>query len=119
MEIFNGMKVILKKEVAVIVENSRQMVLSGKNLSEGLKKGRGIIPTIMIKLIEAGEKSGSLEKSLHEVSDFLDYEVSNMLKTATALLEPVMLVVVGVLVGGMMMAIIAPIYGMIGQVGQR
>lgn len=111
--------VVLKKEVAVIVEQSRKMVLSGKNLSEGLKTGRGIIPTIMIKLIEAGERSGSLEKSLHEVSDFLEYEVSSMLKTATALLEPIMLVVVGVLVGGMMMAIIAPIYGLISTVSSH
>ncbi|PIY69471.1 hypothetical protein COY90_00465 [Candidatus Roizmanbacteria bacterium CG_4_10_14_0_8_um_filter_39_9] len=111
--------VVLKKEVAVIIEQSRKMVLSGKNLSEGLKTGKGIIPNIMIKLIEAGERSGSLEKSLHEVSDFLEYEVASMLKTATALLEPVMLVVVGVLVGGMMMSIIAPIYGLISTVSSH
>jgi type II secretory pathway component PulF len=73
----------------------------------------------MIKIVEAGEKSGTLDKSLHDVSDYLDYEVASSVKTATALLEPVMLVVVGVLVGGMMMAIIAPIYGLIGSVAAR
>ncbi len=54
-----------------------------------------------------------------EISEFLDYQVSAKLKTATALLEPILLVAIGGLVGGMMLAIIAPIYGLIGQVGGR
>ena len=56
---------------------------------------------------------------MQDTSEYLDYQVSKTLKTLTALLEPIMLVVVGVLVGGMMLAIIAPIYNMIGQVGTR
>ncbi len=52
-----------------------------------------------------------------DVSEYLDYQVSGTLKTLTALIEPIMLVGVGILVGGMMMAIIAPIYQLIGQVG--
>jgi type IV pilus assembly protein PilC len=67
--------------------------------------------------VEAGEKSGTLDKSMLDISNYLDYEVSNTLKTLTSILEPVMLVVVALSVGGMMMAIIAPIYGMISQVG--
>ena len=73
----------------------------------------------MIRMIEAGEETGSLDKSMQGTSDYLDYQVSNTLRTVTALLEPIMLVFVGVLVGGMMLAIIAPIYGLIGQVGSR
>ncbi|MGH9856854.1 MAG: type II secretion system F family protein, partial [Acidobacteriota bacterium] len=76
-------------------------------------------PPIMIKIIEAGERSGSLDKSMLDVSEYLDYQVSNSLKTVTALIEPIMLVGVGILVGGMMMAIIAPIYQLIGSVGAR
>lgn len=93
------------------------MVSSGKRLSEGFKGTNGLIPSIMIKLIEAGEKTGTLDKSMQDVSEFLDYQVSGTLKTITALMEPVMLVLVGIAVGGMMMAIIAPIYSLIGQVG--
>ena len=95
------------------------MVLSGKKISDGLKLAKGKIPSIMIKIIEAGEKTGSLDKSMQEISEHLDYQVSNTLRTLTALLEPVMLVLVGVLIGGMMLAIIAPIYGLVGQVGAR
>ncbi len=55
---------------------------------------------------------------MQDGSEYLDYQVSTTLHTLTTLLEPIMLVVVGVLIGGMMLAIIAPIYGLIGQVGQ-
>jgi len=56
---------------------------------------------------------------MKDISEYLDYQVSNILKAFTAILEPVMLVIVGICVGGMMLAIIAPIYGLIGQVGGR
>lgn len=111
--------VVLRKDLAAAIRNSREMILSGKKLSEGLKEAKGIFPSIMIKITEAGEKSGSLEKSMQDASEYLDYQVTNALRTLTSLLEPIMLVVVGVLVGGMMLAIIAPIYGLVGQVGVR
>jgi len=56
---------------------------------------------------------------MEDISQHLDYEVSNTLKTLTTVLEPLMLVFVGVMVGGMMLAIIAPIYSLIGQIGNR
>lgn len=109
--------VVLKKDIAAMIDHTYQMVLSGKRISEGMKAYKGKVPTIMIKIIEAGEKTGSLDRSMQDISDFLDYQVSNRLRTLTALLEPIMLVLVGVMIGGMMLAIIAPIYGLIGQVG--
>ena len=95
------------------------MIISGKKLSDGLKTGKGKVPSLMIKIIEAGEKSGTLDKSLKDISEYMDYQVSTTLQTLTALMEPVMLILVGVAVGGMMLAIIAPIYNLIGQVGNR
>ena len=105
-----------KKDVSVAIEHSRQVVLAGKSLSEGFKAYKNIFPSMIIKITEAGEKSGSLDKSMQDASEYLDYQVSQTLKTVTALIEPIMLVVVGILIGGMMMAIIAPMYGMISQV---
>jgi type II secretory pathway component PulF len=109
--------VVIKREIAETIGLSRQMILSGKSLSEGLKSHKGIIPVLMIKIIETGEKSGSLDKSLTEIAEYLDYSVSNDLRSATALLEPVLMVFVGLLIGGVMLAIITPIYGLIGSVG--
>ncbi len=112
-------EVVMDSKIKKLLANSREMVIGGKKLSDGLRLGKKIVPNMMIKLIEAGERSGTLDKSMQELSQYLDYEVSNTLKAATALLEPILLVLVGVSVGGMMLAIIAPIYGLIGQVGGR
>lgn len=111
--------VVIRKKTAQIINNSREMVFSGKALSEGFRAGKGYIPTLMIKLMESGEKTGSLEKSMQDISEYYDYQVTNTLKTLTSLLEPILLVLIGVSVGGMMLAIIAPIYGLISQVGNR
>lgn len=100
-----------------IIRKSEEMVTSGKPFSDGLKTGKGYIPSIMIKLIEAGEKTGSLDKSLQDISEYFDYQVTKTLATLTSLLEPIMLVVIGIMVGAMMISIIAPIYGLISQVG--
>lgn len=109
--------VVVKREIHDAIIHARAMVVAGKKLSEGLKENKKILPTIMIKIIEAGEKSGTLGNCMEEVSEFLDYEVSNTLKTLIATIEPIMLILVGVLVGGMMISILAPMYGLISQVG--
>ena len=109
--------VVVARKTAKIIKNCREMVTSGKKLSEGLRTGKGYIPTIMIKLIEAGERTGTLDRSLQDISEYFDYEVTNTLKTLTTLIEPVMLVLVGVVVGGMMLSIIAPIYGLVSNIG--
>src|SRR3989344_7768712 len=111
--------VVVKKNVAKAIEHAKDVVSSGKKLSQGFKDAKKIFPVIMIKITEAGERSGSLDKAVLEISEYLEYQVSNTLKTLTTLLEPVMLVVVGIFVGGMMLAIIAPIYGLISQIGSR
>lgn len=112
-------EVVIRKQTTHLIDLTRQTVLSGKRLSEGLRLNRGYIPQIMIKLVEAGEKSGTLEKSMGQISTYLDYQVSNTLKTATAVMEPLLLLLVGLTVGVMMIAIIAPIYGLVGQIGSR
>lgn len=111
--------VVIKKNIQNAIKHTKNVVYDGKKLSQGLRDSKNVVPPIMIKIIEAGERSGSMDKAMLDVSDYLDYQVSSTLKTVTALIEPIMLVGVGVLIGGMMMAIIAPIYQLIGQVGAR
>lgn len=111
--------VVNKKEVFHLIERSEQAVSTGKNLSEGLKGHKKIIPGVMVRIIQAGEKSGTLEKSMQDLADYFDEEVSNKLKALSTLLEPIMLVVIGLLVGAMMLAVIAPIYNLIGSISSR
>jgi len=109
--------VVMQKSVSLAIHDANNMVLAGRKLSDGFKDHKNIFSGIMIKIIEAGERTGTLEKSMQDISESLEYQVSNTLKTLTTILEPVMLVVVGIMVGGMMLSIIAPIYNIIGQVG--
>ena len=113
------LEIVAKKEVADAIAHAREQVMAGKKLSSGMKDAKDIFPTMMIKITEAGEKTGSLDSSMKDVSEFLDYQVSGSLKTLTALLEPLMIVVVGGLIGGIMLAVIAPIYGLISSVSPR
>lgn len=110
-------QVVSSKDIARAIQHAHDVVSGGKKLSEAFHDEKKVIPSMVIKMTEAGEKSGTLDKSMLEASEFLDYQVSGTLKTLTALIEPLMLVVVGALVGAMMLAIIAPIYSLIGQVG--
>lgn len=111
--------VVSKKEVHDAIVYATKQVLSGKKLSESFKNKKKVFPIIMIKITEAGEKTGSLDDSMKEAAEYMDYEVSKTLKKVTTLMEPLMLVLVGVMIGGMMLAIIAPMYSIISQVGQR
>ncbi len=112
-------EVVLDQRTSKLINKSREMVVSGKRLSDGFKLDKKHVPTLLIKMMEAGERTGTLDKAMQEISLHLNYEVDNSLKTLTAMLEPILLVFVGISVGGMMLAIIAPIYGLIGQVGGR
>ncbi|QQG40538.1 MAG: type II secretion system F family protein [Candidatus Levyibacteriota bacterium] len=111
--------IVTRKDLKKIIIHCKEIVIGGKRLSEGFSDAKHVLPSIMIKITEAGERSGSLEKSMQDISEYLDYQVSTRLKTVTALIEPIMLVLVGLLIGGMMLAIIAPIYNLISQISAR
>ena len=109
--------VVVRKDIAKFLEHAQESILTGRRLSEILKERKDIFSGIMIKIIEAGERTGTLDKSMENISNDMDYQVTKMLKTSVTLLEPIMLVLMSVLVGGMMISIIAPIYGMISNIG--
>ena len=106
---------VMRKDIAKAIAIGQETVLSGKKISDAFKDKKTIFPVIVVKIIEAGEKTGTLEKSMQEIAEYMDYQVNSTLKTVISLLEPLMLVFVGILVGAMMMSIITPIYGLIGQ----
>lgn len=111
--------IVINKHIVKMIAYAKENVASGKSLASAFRKFKKYVPSLIIRVIEAGEKSGHLDKSLLETSEYLDYDVSNSLKSMTALLEPIMLVVIGIGVGAMMLSIIAPMYGLIGQVGGK
>lgn len=107
---------VVRPDVAHAIAYAHARVSSGEDLSSALKKYKRLFPSVMVKIIEAGEQTGTLDTSLQDICEFLEYKVTNSLKTLTTLLEPILLVVVGIVVGSLMLSIIGPIYNLIGQV---
>lgn len=94
-----------------------QGVAKGESLSDILKTKTRSFPATMIQTIKAGEKTGSLEVVLDELATFYELEVDYSLKRATALLEPLLMLIIGVAVGAMVVLMITPIYSIVGGIG--
>jgi type IV pilus assembly protein PilC len=86
-----------------------ESVRQGKSIAEPLSK-EALFPSMVTQMISVGEDSGALETMLHKVSEFYDQEVEAMTEQLTALIEPIMIAVIGVLVGGMIVALYMPIF---------
>lgn len=90
-------------------------VAKGSLLSDAMMKNRKIFPPAMIQTIKAGEKTGMLDKVLLELANFYEGEVERDLKRLTTMLEPIMILAIGVAVGVMVVMLIYPIYNVIGS----
>ena len=100
----------LRKEAKEFSEN----VAKGESLSDILLEHKKLFPATMIQTIRAGEKTGSLEVVLEELASFYEMEVDYGLKRATSLLEPLLMLVIGIAVGVMVVIMISPIYSIVG-----
>ncbi len=97
------------------IEAVIQDVQNGIPVSEALGKYKELFPTLLINLIIVGERTGSLEEILKTFADFYEEEVDNTLKELTAVLEPVLLLFMGLLIGALAISIILPIYQLVGH----
>jgi type IV pilus assembly protein PilC len=90
-------------------------IQEGSNVSTPLEES-GVFPPMVTHMISVGEETGEISEMLDKVAEFFEEEVSTMTKGLTALIEPLMLVVIGVLVGGMLIALYLPIFTVITQI---
>ncbi len=90
-------------------------IKKGKSMSTILEESGGVFPSIMTQTIKAGEESGALDQVLMDLAEFYDEEVENDLKRFVSLLEPALMLVIGVAVAGMVISILAPIYSVVGN----
>lgn len=109
-------RVVQKKQVVVVIEHMRTNITTGEPLSAGLRNSRRIIPPMMARSIETAEKSGTLEKTLQNLAEYFDEQVGQKLKGLSSMLEPVLIVIVGIMVGTLMITIMAPMYNLISQI---
>jgi len=101
-----GQKVI-EKAVLEIIDDIKQ----GKGLAEPLKE-QGVFPMMVVQMIEVGEQTGALDAMMNKIADFYDEEVDTAVEALTSLLEPALMVFLGVVVGFVVVAMYMPIFKM-------
>jgi type IV pilus assembly protein PilC len=89
----------------------RDQVTTGKRICEVLA-GNALFPPVLVQMIASGEETGKLDYVLERVSTYYDREIEISLKTATSLIEPVMIAMMGVIVGGIGLAVMLPIFSL-------
>lgn len=121
----NGISMIRAVEItASVVDNpiysqilteAASAIKGGVPLSVALS-GRPEIPSIMIQMVKVGEETGELGDILEKLSSFYQREVANAINTIVSLIEPVMIVLLGIGVGGVLAGVLVPIYQIAGNV---
>ena len=97
-----------------IIAKSLPLVRKGEHLSEYLADYSKFFDQMFVSLLSLGEKTGSMEDSFSYLSEFFDNEVDERMKNLAVSLEPILLIIVGLLVGFVAFAIIGPIYSLTG-----
>lgn len=104
------------KTIEAAIENVRRNVREGEGISEPLSKS-GIFPTMMTMMVSVGEKSGELEKMLSKIADFYDEQVDAAVSALTSVMEPIIIAFLGIVIGGVVIAMFLPIFKLTAVVG--
>jgi type IV pilus assembly protein PilC len=91
------------------VKDVQESVRTGQSLAGPLSK-HSVFPSMVVQMVATGEDSGALEGMLKKISQFYDEEVSSTTEQLTSLIEPLMIAILGVIVGGMIVALYMPIF---------
>jgi type IV pilus assembly protein PilC len=99
--------VIIEKEIT----DSRRLVSEGKTMAESFKLS-GKFPTMMLQMINVGEATGTLDEMLTKLADFYDEEVDNAVAALLSIMEPILLIFVGGMVGSLVISMYLPIFSL-------
>jgi len=97
------------------VMDSRASIAGGESISEPLRQS-GVFPPMVTQMINVGEETGDLDGMLNKIADFYDEEVDVAVESLLKALEPALIVILGTIVGGMIVAMYLPIFGMVSAV---
>jgi type IV pilus assembly protein PilC len=102
--------------IAGAIHRSAEKVKGGKALSEGLQN-EPIFPELVPNMIHIGEQSGALETMLSKSADYYEKEVDAQIRAISTLVEPVMMIILGICAFTIVAAVLLPIYGLAGHIG--
>lgn len=97
------------KVISKVVLDARESVRQGDTLSAPLANS-SVFPPMVTKMVGIGEKSGAMETLLEKISEFYDDQVNAEVKSLTSIIEPIMIGVMGIVVGGIVLAVFLPIF---------
>ena len=100
--------------VSKVVRDAKESVKGGKMLSEPLSMSP-VFPPMVVRMIAIGERSGALEVLLEKIAEFYDSQVKAAIKSLTSMIEPLLIAFMGILVGGVVMAVFLQILDVVGE----
>ena len=106
------------KVVEEAVLKARTTIAQGKTIAEPLQAS-GVFPLMVVQMIAVGEQTGALDRMLNKIADFYDEEVDVAVAGLTSLLEPLLVIFLGVIIGGVVIAMYLPIFKLISVVGNK
>ncbi len=116
--ILEGLEITAKTAGNALIEKSlmdvRKGLEAGRNLADPLKD-TNVFPGMVTQMIGVGEQTGAMDAMLQKIADFYEDEVDAAVKDLLAALEPMMIVVLGVVVGGIVISMYLPLFSLIGQ----
>src|SRR4051812_22425776 len=119
VSILEGLEITAKTSGNRVIQDaimsSRSSIAGGDTIAQPLQKSK-VFPPMVISMIAVGEQTGGLDEMLSKIADFYDEEVDAAVSNLLSLLEPIMIVFLGVVVGGMVVAMYLPIFDMINAV---
>lgn len=117
--ILDALSTVAKAAGNVVIERAilfaRERISEGRNMSEPLADAK-VFPGMVVQMIAVGEQTGALDVMCNKIADFYDEEVDVAVASLTSLLEPMMMVVIGGIVGGIIIAMYLPIFSMAGAI---
>jgi len=110
-------RAIGNKAIAAELEVVGQRVREGESMA-GAMLARRVFPDVAVKMVEVGESTGALQDMLNSLADFYDEEIETTLGRFVTLVEPVMLVVMGIVIAGLLIALYLPVFQLSGMVSR-
>ncbi|MBI3039070.1 type II secretion system inner membrane protein GspF [bacterium] len=93
--------------IAEAVDKTRVSIREGESIAEPLKNSN-VFPPMVVQMIAVGEETGELDKMLSKIADFYDTEVDTAVKGITSIIEPIVIVFMGIVIGGIVLAVFMP-----------
>jgi len=117
--ILEALNVVAKTAGNKIIEGAvfrvADSIAEGRPIAEPLEES-GVFPNMVVQMINVGESVGALDTMLEKIADFYDGEVDQAVENLTAMIEPLMMVVLGGMIGGLVDAMYLPIFSMAGNI---